>query len=350
MPNVLHICPTYFSPDSFVAGGERYSLGLASAMAKRVPTTLLTFGDKKFERHVDGLTIRCAKRLAYVYHQRANPLSFAVFNEVRKADIVHCHQFKTVVTDLAILAGFAFRKRVFVTDLGGSAGFSLSYHLPLYKGLTSFLMISQYNSELWKLPLTSHVIYGGVDTARFHPPDQNYKRSSSVLYVGRLQHNKGIDELIYAASDMEAVAIGQPENSGELARLTAACEGKRIRLETDVADDELVVRYRDAAVTVIPTFVDGGYTTALESMASGTPVVAYAVGSLPELIEDGVSGFLVPEGDRKMLRARLQDIVDHPERRAEMGARARERVLSLFTWDKVVDRCLAAYTAPAGVN
>jgi len=81
----------------------------------------------------------------------------------------------------------------------------------------------------------------------------------------------------------------------------------------------------------------------LEAMASGTPVVASRIGGLPEVVEDGVSGFLVPPGDVAALRERLAQILRDPALGRRLGANARAVVLERFTWAKVAERCLAAY-------
>jgi starch synthase len=81
----------------------------------------------------------------------------------------------------------------------------------------------------------------------------------------------------------------------------------------------------------------------LEAMASGTPVIASRIGGLPEVIEDGRTGFLVPPGDVAALHDRLDQIVRDPGLGQRLGANARSAVLDRFTWAKVAERCLAAY-------
>src|ERR1019366_7543163 len=146
---VLHVCPTHFSPGSVLAGAERYSYGLCKAMSRVTPTTLVTFGDAPFETHDGELTIRCYRRWAYVKGQRTNPFAPDFVKDILGADVVHCHQFKVVASDIAILGAALSHKRVFVTDLGGNSGFSLSYHLPLWRLVRAFLLISEFNQSLF---------------------------------------------------------------------------------------------------------------------------------------------------------------------------------------------------------
>ena len=119
-------------------------------------------------------------------------------------------------------------------------------------------------------------------------------------------------------------------------------------------DENLVTHYQEALVTVQPSVYEdcfGNRTdvpellglSVLESMACGTPVIVTKVGSLPEIVEDGVTGFIVPPNNPQAISEKVNDLMQHPSRAIDMGRRAREAVLKRFTWDKVADRCLAAY-------
>jgi glycosyltransferase involved in cell wall biosynthesis len=345
---VLHVCPTYFSADSFIAGGERYSYGLATAMARATPTTLVTFGDKAFERKDGALTVRCYRRWTYVYGSRANPLSALFLKDVLAADVVHCHQFMTVASDIAILGGAAARKKVFITDLAGSASFSLSYHMPLWRTVRAFLHISEFNRALFPQipPAKKKLIYGGVDTDEFRPGIDANARSKRILFCGRLMPHKGVDLLLDALDpDMELDVVGQSPDPAYYASLKAKAAGKRVRFLPETSDAQLLEMYRTCARVAIPSLLDGGYTTALEAMACETPVVGTQVGSLPELVTDGETGFIVAPSDPSGLHARLRTLFDDRALANRMGRAGRERVLSTFTWDRVVERCLREYAS-----
>ena len=78
-------------------------------------------------------------------------------------------------------------------------------------------------------------------------------------------------------------------------------------------------------------------------MASGTPVIASRVGGVSEIVRDGQTGFLVPAGDIRALRDRLEQVQGDPILARRLGANARADVLERFTWAKVAERCLGAY-------
>jgi glycosyltransferase involved in cell wall biosynthesis len=81
----------------------------------------------------------------------------------------------------------------------------------------------------------------------------------------------------------------------------------------------------------------------LEAMASGTPVVCSRIGGVPEVVEHGVTGYLVAPGRVDELHDRLDELVRDPARAARFGRAARELVLDRFTWRHCAARCLAAY-------
>jgi glycosyltransferase involved in cell wall biosynthesis len=80
-------------------------------------------------------------------------------------------------------------------------------------------------------------------------------------------------------------------------------------------------------------------------MACGAPAICTDVASLPEVVEDGVTGFVVPPNDPQALGRKLCWLREHPDEAREMGEAARRRVLKTFTWGKVVRRCLEIYAA-----
>jgi glycosyltransferase involved in cell wall biosynthesis len=341
--HVLHICPTHFSKTSVVAGAERYSFELAKAMARRTPTTLLTFGDEAFETTEGPLRIRCHRAWTYVQGNRMNPLTPAFLRDVLSADVVHCHQYATLASDLAIIYGALGRKRIFVTDLAGSTAISLWYKLRLWNRVHKFLLISHYNQSLLdRFDRPKEVIYGGVDAERFRI-DSTQKRES-VLFVGRLMEHKGVEVLLEAVGpSVKTLIMGRPSRDEYGATLRKLAAGKTVEFRQDAPDEDLLKEYARTFAVAIPALVDSGYTTALEAMACGVPVVGTSVGSLPELVADGETGFIVPPRDPAALREKLDLLANNPGLVARMGAAGRQRIEKMFTWDHVVERCLQHY-------
>ncbi len=135
-----------------------------------------------------------------------------------------------------------------------------------------------------------------------------------ALYVGRLSEEKGVRELEEATQGLPLVVVGD----GPLRELFPRATGF-------VAHDKLGVYYERAALLVAPSRREGYGMVAREAMAHGRPVVATRVGGLPDAVEDGVTGLLVPPGDARSLRAAIERLLSDRELRQRLGAAARDR-------------------------
>lgn len=359
-PRVVHIVPSFFRKEGGVLGGaERYALELARAMAVRVPTALYSFGPAAERDAIDRLDVRIFRTLVHVRSRGGNPLAPRMLAALGGFDVIHCHQRGMLFSSLSAAAGRLFGRRVFVSDLGGGA-WDLSAYVSTERWYHGHLHISQYSRRLIdRADDPRHaVILGGVDTEKFAPAP-SVPRGGGVLFVGRLLPHKGVIDLVDAVDpDTPLELIGQPYDARYAADLTTAAAGKRVTFRHDCDDAALVDAYRRTAVIVLPSVYEdryGGKTrvpellgqTLLEGMACGAPAICTDVASMPEVVEDGVTGFIVPPNDPHALGARIQWLRAHPEEAARMGDAARRRVLEHFTWSRVVDRCLAAYAAGA---
>ncbi len=215
------------------------------------------------------------------------------------------------------------------------------------------------------------IIPPGVDTGHFYPiPADEAKdfigipRSDRmILFVGRIERLKGVDTLIRSMSCLRlqemkkpaclAVIGGDPtaspeQMSAEMARLQTLCQelcmddmvvflGKR-------GQDTLPYYYSAAEVLVMPSHYESFGMVALEAMACGTPVVASQVGGLAFLVQDGVTGFTVPDGDSEALCNRLTRLLDQPELRAQM-ARAAAETASGYAWENIARQLIEVYTS-----
>jgi glycosyltransferase involved in cell wall biosynthesis len=193
-----------------------------------------------------------------------------------------------------------------------------------------------------------------VDVDRFCPVEP-VERSTTPIFVGRILPHKGIDDLIAALPSQMALKIIGPRNeTGTIDSLRVLAGERPVAFCHDVDDSTLVNEYRRALCLVLPSVyraASGAETkvpellgqTLLEAMACRTPVICTRVASMPEVVEDGVNGFVVPPNDPVTLGHRLRWLVDHPKEAASMGAEGRRIVLERFQWPHVVRRCLDAY-------
>lgn len=355
-PRVVHIVPAFFRKQGGIVGGaERYALELARAMSRRVPTSLYSFGPADEDFRVDEVDVRVFKTTLHVRSKNRNPISMAMLASLRSFDVVHCHQKNMIFASLSAAAARLMGRRVCVSDLGGGA-WDISAYLSTESWYHKHLHISDYSRRLTDRTHDPRhqIILGGVDTEKFSP-DPEVRRGDSVLFVGRLMPHKGVIDLVDAVDpDMPLSLIGQPYHERYYADLQAAARNKSVEFLHESDDSALIDAYRRARVLVLPSvYTDryGGHTlvpellgqTLLEAMACGTPAICTDVASMPEVVEDGVTGFIVPPNDPAALGEKLRYLREHPEVVERMGRAARQRVLEHFTWDRVVDRCLDFY-------
>jgi glycosyltransferase involved in cell wall biosynthesis len=108
-------------------------------------------------------------------------------------------------------------------------------------------------------------------------------------------------------------------------------------------NDSLPAFYADADIVAIPSLKEATSIAGLEAMASARAVVATNVGGLPEIIEDGVSGLLVPPRDPEALSVAIKRLLEMPELRKQLGLAARSSVERKFTWEQVANETTRAY-------
>jgi glycosyltransferase involved in cell wall biosynthesis len=352
---VLHITPAIFGEDGVVGGAERYALELAKHMAAEVPTQFAAFGDHPRTEQVGDLSVRVLGPATYVRGQRWNPITASLLSEIRRADIIHCHQQHVIASSLASLACRFSGRKVFVSDLGGG-GWDISAYISTDRWYHGHLHISEYSRNVYghKDKPWAHVIYGGVDTDKFSP-SKVAQRDDTVLFVGRLLPHKGIDDLIKAvSSDIPLEIIGRPTHSRYFDDLRALAEGKKVMFRTDCSDEQIIEAYRRASCIVLPSVYQTMYgeqssipellgQTLLEGMACGAPAICTDVASMPEVVKDQVTGFVVPPNRPEALREKLLWMRAHPQETSAMGKAARSHVIEKFTWPAVVRRCLDIY-------
>jgi glycosyltransferase involved in cell wall biosynthesis len=166
-----------------------------------------------------------------------------------------------------------------------------------------------------------------------------------VLYVGKLSIGKGVTDFLGAGALVHAhcpdalfVLVGNGQ-----APPPAAAWVKHLG---PLANADVLALYAAADVVVVPSVIpDALSRVVLEAMAAGRPIVATAVGGMPELIEDGVSGLLVPRRDPAALADALVRLLDDRALAARLGAAARRRAETRFSPDVSVERLLALYRA-----
>jgi glycosyltransferase involved in cell wall biosynthesis len=192
------------------------------------------------------------------------------------------------------------------------------------------------------------VIRNAIDLGRFTKPDPDARRAVEALFprpprrlvagAGRLSPEKGFLPFVEAAArvvkecpDTGFVIYGDgPERPRLAARIVELGLEEQVILAGFCG--ELDSRLPAFDLFVLSSFTEGLPNVVLEAFAARVPVVATAVGGTPEVVEDGVSGYLVPPGDPARLAGRIIDVLRDEPLRKEMGARGRERVERDFSF------------------
>lgn len=174
-------------------------------------------------------------------------------------------------------------------------------------------------------------------------------RPGTMLFCGRLAPEKGLDLLMRAAARLDrpwrllVAGDGMERRPAEaIARRLGIADRVEFRGWTD--RDQLSVLYQEAAVVVVASrWAEPFGIVGLEAMARARPVVAFAVGGIPEWLEHGVTGYLVRPFDLTSLADRLRTLLHTEALAQDMGARGRARVERDFTAARHLERLLAIY-------
>ncbi len=213
------------------------------------------------------------------------------------------------------------------------------------------------------------VIPPGVDTSHFYPiPADEAKQyiglkpeNRMVLFVGRIEPLKGIDTLIQAMSCLDMLDVGHPvhlaiiggdvnvspeEMSDEMTRLQKMCDdlcmGGMVVFLGKRGQDTLPYYYSAAEVVVMPSLYESFGMVALEAMACGTPVIASEVGGLGYLVQNGVTGYTIPDSDPAELCDKLSHLLGNENLRSQMGNSAAEYAAD-YAWNKIASQIIDVY-------
>lgn len=212
----------------------------------------------------------------------------------------------------------------------------------------------------------SEVVPYGVDPQRFRPDAQARARvrrelgvgggTPLVFAVGRLVRKKGFEYLIDAVAqlprDVVVVLAGDGDLREELeSRARAAGVADRARFVGMLLQDVVADYLAAADIAVVPSVrddagnVDGLPNVVMETLASGTPLIATPAGGIGAVIEHERTGLIVPERDPAALARAIETLASNADQREALAAAGRELVVRRFGWARVAERFEAAYAA-----
>ena len=173
---------------------------------------------------------------------------------------------------------------------------------------------------------------------------ENFPKGHVILTVGRWLANeryKGMDTLITALPkvlprwpDLQLAAVGQGDDRDWLEDLAEENGVRRhVHFLSDISYPQLAACYAACDMFALPSRGEGFGLVYLEAMACGKPVIGGAHGGAPEVIQDGVTGYLVQHGDAVQLATSIETLLANPEVAKEMGRRGKERVENEFRFN-----------------
>ena len=212
-----------------------------------------------------------------------------------------------------------------------------------YEKVDRFLAPSRFmqDSVLHRFrPEQVALLYNGVDVGAISASERD---KGYVLYLGRLSAEKGVETLLRAHAAAHGAWPLMVAGTGPLATIFRS-KYSNAEFVGHLSGEALHQAISDASVVVLPSeCYDNCPLSVLEAMAYGKPVAGSRMGGIPELVEEGRTGFLFEAGDVEQLRAHLDDLMASPELRRTMGQRARVRAEREFSLTKHNAGLMAIY-------
>jgi len=192
----------------------------------------------------------------------------------------------------------------------------------------------------------THVFFYSLPDSANSLPDAIRSDNYFIICPGRLDRSKGQDVVIKSLAYLKSAGI-KPQvrfvGAGrQLSMYQALAEEAGVKGQCvfvgSVPHEEMFREMAAAAFTIVPSRSEAFGLVNVESMSVGTPVIASAVGGIPEIIRDGVDGYLVPPDDPEALAEKMKLLLSDPTLREQMGENARQRFLDMFEQTKNIEQ------------
>jgi starch synthase len=376
---------------------------LSRALARLMEVEVRCFGEQNWREgnltvrgvDVDSSGFGCAKALRPVFTSVQRDAAMAAGGT--DADLVHVHTWYTHWA--GILMKLNYGRPLVLTvhsleplrpwkreQLGGGYDFSLWVERTAIEMADAVIAVSESTkADVLRLfdvdPARVHVIHNGIDLEEYRERRDDAVLQKHgvdparpfVLFVGRITRQKGIIHLVQALKHLDpgfqvVLCAGAPDTPEIAAEMKSAVEAARkvrpgvVWIEAMLPKDEVIALYSGAEVFVCPSIYEPFGIINLEAMACGTPVVASAVGGIPEVVVPGETGLLVPVEQMQEapfepvnadafafhLAEAINELMRDEARRRSMGREARRRVEEVFSWDAIARRTADLYREVCG--
>ncbi len=385
-------------PPNVYGGAGVHVEYLARELSRLMPVEVRCFGSQQLGE--GDLTVRgfaaddsgfgCPKALCSVFGAVQRDVAMAAAG--CDADLVHVHTWYTHLGGILLKQNYGVPLVLTVhsleplrpwkrEQLGGGYDFSCWVEKTAIEMADAVIAVSESTkADVLRLfnvdPSRVHVIHNGIDPAEYVARrDAEVLRRYGIdtglpyiLFVGRITRQKGIMHVVRAIRQLDpgfqvvlcAGSPDTPEIAEEMKRAVDAAKAARggiVWIESMVPKQDLIAIYSQAALFVCPSIYEPFGIINLEAMACGVPVVASAVGGIPEVVVPGETGALVPvaqmdeapfepidaEKFARDLATAINELMRDGSLRAKMGAAARRRVEEKFSWAAIAARTAEVY-------
>jgi colanic acid/amylovoran biosynthesis glycosyltransferase len=345
-----------------------YPLPTPQNRVARVVKKLGLVGAQGLSRPASGLHLLAGLRRERFPDSWKNVLSLAPLLDKPPYDLIHGQFGPNGLAAVALRQLGGLKAKVITSFRGYEFGPYLQKHGltvfdPLFRSGDLFLPNSDYfGRRLAALGCPEHKIQvyrSGVDCKRFAFVERRQPQEGRVriVTVGRLVEKKGIEYAVRAITrllpqhpNIQYDIIGDgPLRPTLQALIDSLGLQSQVKLLGPKQQSELIVELEHAHIMIAPSVTsetgdqDAPINTLKEAMATGMPVIGTWHGGIPELVEDGLSGYLVPERDSEALATRLDELIQHPERWAPMGQAGRKQVEINYNLEALNDRLVDLY-------
>lgn len=369
-----YITPTYLP----LMGGTEvaiYEIG-KRFVKKGYDITIITqdAGFLKPNEFVDGLKIHRVHRKTGKIGYIATPLK--VLKKIKELDKAKnfdiLHQFHLFPLGGASILAKKKLKKPLVTSLMGGEIYSLTNPLP--KIFNPYLTGVMNNSDAITSPCNDYAGYAkkrgvkreviviphGVDLADFNPDRYSdeirksfgiYDDEIMVLSLQRLHKLKGVEYLITAipgviekTPNVKFIIVGKGPEKEKLEELVKKLDiGRNVIFTGFVPHGEKLSAAAACDIFAFHSNYESFGIVLVEAMASGKPVISTDVGAIPEIVDDGKTGIIVPPRDSKAFADAILKLVEDKNLRTKMGIEGRKKAEREYGWDKIVERYEGIY-------
>jgi starch synthase len=308
----------------------------------------------------------------------------------KETDIVHCHTWYTYLAGCLIKQ--LFHVPLVITthslepdrpwkeeQLGTAYRASTWLEQTAFQNVDGVIAVSESMKrsvyDLYHVPMGKlRLIPNGIDANQYRPtPDPSLLASYRInpdkpylIFVGRITRQKGILHLVHAIKYLSpeiqvVICAGAPDTEQIGREMEERVQEARAQTRNEIVwirqwipRAQLITLYTHASLFVCPSVYEPFGIVNLEAMACGTPVVASAVGGIPEIVAHGETGSLIPfdpkdpEQFSKDLAETINRLFLFPEKLKEMGRKSREKVEKVYSWKSIARQTLQLYKELTG--